>query len=53
MNKLTLNYDKCKYMIVCGKLIDLSSFDLTINNVKIKRSESIRYFGVRLDEKLS
>ena len=53
MNKLTLNYDKCKYMIVCGKPIDLSSFDLTVNNVKIKRTESIRCLGVQLDEKLS
>ena len=34
MNKLTLNYDKCKYMIVSRKLTDSSSFDLTINNVK-------------------
>ena len=52
MNKLTLNYDKCKYMIVCGKPIDSSSFALTINNVKIKRKESIRYLGEQLDEKL-
>ena len=52
MNKLTLNYDKCKYMIVSRKPIDSSSFDLTINNVKIKRTESIRYLGVQLDEKL-
>ena len=40
-------------MIVCEKPIDLSSFDLTTNNVKIKRTESIRYLGVQLDEKLS
>ena len=53
MNKLTLNYDKCKYMIVSRKPTDSSSFDLTINNVKIKRTESIRYLGVQLDEKLS
>ena len=53
MNKLTLNYDKCKYMIVSRKPTDPSSFDLTINNVKIKRTESIRYLGVQLDEKLS
>ena len=53
LNKLTLNYDKCKYMIVSGKPTDSSSFDLTINNVKIKRTESIRYLGVQLDEKLS
>ena len=53
MNKLTLNYDKCKYMIVSRKPTDSSSFDLTINNVKIKRTESIRYLGVELGEKLS
>ena len=53
MNKLTLNYDKCKYMIVSRKPTDSSSFDLTINNVKIKRTESIRYLGVQLDEKRS
>ena len=53
MNKLTLNYDKCKYMIVSRKPTDSSSFDLTINNVKIERTESIRYLGVQLDEKLS
>ena len=39
MNKLTLNYDKCKFMIVSRKPTDSSSFDLTINNVKIKRAE--------------
>ena len=53
MNKLTLNNDKCKYMIVGRKPTDSSSFDLTINNVKIKLTESIRYLGVQLDEKLS
>ena len=53
MNKLTLNYDKCKYMIVCEKPIDSSSFGLTINNVKIKRTECIRYLGVQLYEKPS
>ena len=53
MNKLTLHYDKCKSMIASRKPIDSSSFDLTINNVKIKRTESIRYLGVQLDKKLS
>ena len=53
MNKLTLNYDMCKCMIVCGKPIDSLSLDLTVNNVKIKRTESVRYLGVQLDENLS
>ena len=41
MNKLTLNYDKCKYMIVSRKPIDSSSFDLTINNVKITEQKAL------------
>ena len=53
MNKLTLNNDKYKYMIVCGKPMDSPLFDLAINNVKIERTESIRYLKVQLDEKLS
>ena len=53
MNKLTLNYDKCKYMIVSKKPTDSLSFDLTTNNVKIKRTESIRYLGMQLNDKLS
>ena len=40
-------------MIACGKPIDSSSFDWTINNVKTKRTENIRYLGVQLHEKLS
>ena len=53
MNKLTLNYSKCKYMSISKKDIDTSLFTLKMNNLSIERADGIQYLGVRLDDKLS
>ena len=54
MNKQTLNYSKCKYIIVSKKDIDTSLFTLKINNLSIiERVHCIQYLGVLLDDKLS
>ena len=53
MNKLTLNYKKCKYMIISSKQLDISEFILTVNNQNMERSDSIQYLGVLIDDKLS
>ena len=53
MNKLTLNYSKCKYIIVSKKDIDTSLFTLKINNLSIERADCIQYLEVLLDDKLS
>ena len=52
MNRLTLNYSKCKYMII-SKDIDTSLFTLKITNLSIKRADCIQYLLVLLDDKLS
>ena len=53
MNKLTLNYLKCKYMIVSKKDIDTSLFTLEKNNLSIERADCIQYLRVLPDAKLS
>ena len=53
MNKLRLDYSKCKYMIISKRDIDSLLFTLTLNNLSIKRVNCIQYIGVLLDDKLS
>ena len=53
MNKLTLNYSKCKYMVISKTDIDTSLFTLKINNLSIKRADCIQCLRVLLDDKLS
>ena len=52
INKLTLNYSKCKYMIISKKDIDTSLFTLKINNLSFERVDCIQCLGVLLDDKL-
>ena len=52
-NKLTLNYSKCCFIIISRKPLDASKFNLSMNNVNIKRSDCIKYLRVLLDEQLS
>ena len=53
MNKLTLNYSKCKYMVISKKGIDASLFALKMNNLSVERADRIQYLGILLDDKLS
>ena len=53
MNKLTLNYSKCKYMIKSKRDNDTSFFTLKTDDLNIERAHCIQYLGVLLDEKSS
>ena len=53
LNRLTLNYNKCKYMILSKRKLALSQFQLTVNNSSIERTDCIRYLGVMIDDKLT
>ena len=53
MNKLTLNYSKCKYMIIRKRGIDTSLFILKTKNLSIEPADCNQYLGVPLDNKLS
>ena len=50
-NKLTLNTEKSKYMIVTKKL-DVPEMSIKINDTSLKRCASYKYLGVIIDEKL-
>ena len=53
LNKLTLNYDKCKYMIISRRPLSPSQFSLKMNNLTIERTDCIKYLGVLMDVNLS
>ena len=50
-NKLTLNEDKTKTMILSKKRSDKS--DVKMNGIVIEEKQSFRYLGVQIDSKLS
>ena len=50
-NKLTLNEDKTKTMIVFKKSSGKS--DVKLNGINIEEKQSYRYLGVQIDSKLS
>ena len=52
-NKLTLNYSKCCFMNISRKPLTISEFNLTMNNLNIKRSDWVKYLGVLLYENLT
>ena len=52
-NKLSLNFNKTKYMVICKKSINTSSFKLTIGKNEIKQTNHVRYLGIFLDDKLN
>ena len=54
-NKLSLNFNKTKYMVihVCKKSVNTSSFKLTIGKNEIKQTNHVRYLGIFLDDKLN
>jgi len=52
-NKLTLNVDKCNYMIFGSKIKDCESPDISINNIKLNRVTSTKFLGIYIDDKLT
>jgi hypothetical protein len=54
INKLKLNVDKTKYMIITNKKNNSQdSIDIQIEDAKIQCVESIKYLGVMLDNKMN
>ena len=51
-NKLTLNYDKSKFMILSKKR-EIPSFSVKINGVSLKKCNSYKYLGVYIDDNLN
>ena len=54
-NKLSLNVDKTKSMLFCGKHSHLCNFSLNINSnsIAIECVDTIKYLGVQIDRFLS
>ena len=52
INKLKINIEKTKYMIITRKN-NFEAFSLTINNTILERVESIMYLGIHIDNKLN
>ena len=54
MNKLTLNTDKSKYMIITNKRKpNDSEFHVNINGKRLEKCHSYKYLGVHIDENLN
>ena len=52
-NKLTLNMDKSKYMLITNKKkINDCDFKVEINKTKLKKCSSYKYLGVMIDDQL-
>jgi len=52
-NKLTLNPAKCNYMLFGNKVKNLSDPDIFLNGIKLKRTDSTKFLGVFIYDKLS
>ena len=55
LNKLSLNYNKSKYMLITKKTIpeDLINFKITIGKHKTEQVSQIKYLGIKFDDKLT
>ena len=57
LNKLSLNYNKSKYMLITKKKKnnseDLINFKFTIGKHKIEQVSQIKYLGITFDDKLT
>lgn len=51
-NKLKLNVDKTKVMIISNKQIDKNNVNIFIDNCRLEIENEIKYLGVILDDKL-
>ena len=52
-NKLTLNVDKSKFMLVRRRNIKTQEFSLKYNGKKMERCVFYKYLGIYIDEKLN
>lgn len=52
-NKLKLNVNKTKVMIISNKKIDRSNINIHINGTRLDIENEIKYLGVVIDDKLS
>jgi len=48
-----VNYNKTAYMILTATHSQNCNFDISINGVRIQQTDSIKYLGVIIDNKLS
>ena len=51
-NKLTLNTDKSKYMLVSNKRDSITNMHVTVNDAVLKSCDSYKYLGVYFDKNL-
>ena len=52
-NRLTLNVDKSKFMIITSKRVPKNKFKVRINGIPLKRCASYKYLGLHFDENLN
>lgn len=53
VNKLKLNIDKTKWMVINKKELKNTHANIQIGKEKIERVQQIKYLGIILDEKLT
>jgi len=52
-NRLSINYNKTAYMILTATRSHNCNFEISMNGVRIQQTDSIKYLGVIIDNKLS
>ena len=52
-NRLSINYNKTAYMILTATRSQNCNFEIFTNGVRIQQTDSIKYLGVIIDNKLS
>jgi len=52
-NRLSVNYNKTAYMILTVTRSQNCNFEISMNGVKIQQTDSIKYLGVIIDNRLS
>jgi hypothetical protein len=52
-NKLSINEDKCCYMLFGNKIKDSECPNVQINNFNLKRVKATKFLGVHIDDKLN
>ena len=52
-NQLKINASKSNYLIFSHKGNKISNLNLTINNITIKQTNTCKYLGIELDDKLT
>jgi len=52
-NRLSINYNKTAYMILTATRSQNCNFKISMNGVRTQQTDSIKYLGVIIDNKLS